>query len=140
MPEVEEHGINDKGKEQWWHVCGVCNKGFWAYKQEYKNCFHCFSSSLFESIPIGRHHTTNSRGISTVYIKLSKDDPYYCMTLKSIGYYGAGWVNEARYLMAKKLGRPLTYNETIKHINGDNTDNRLENLELSKRIFWRKKE
>lgn len=35
-----------------------------------------------------------------------------------------------RKLMEEKLGRNLTPNERVHHINGDKTDNRLENLEL----------
>lgn len=36
----------------------------------------------------------------------------------------------ARYLMEKHLGRPLAANEHVDHINGDCTDDRLENLQI----------
>lgn len=67
----------------------------------------------------------SSSGRVEKFLFVEKDDPLHCMT------DGEGrYAREHRIVMARHLGRPLTREETIHHINGDTLDNRLENLQL----------
>lgn len=80
----------------------------------------------FTSDNVGKKHP-RWRGGKTIdrygYPKLLKPD---CPMSDSKGY-----VYEHRYKMAKKIGRLLTREDVVHHINGIRDDNRIENLELT---------
>lgn len=51
----------------------------------------------------------------------------------------SGWVLEHRLLMEKQIGRLLTSEEEVDHINSDRADNRIENLQVLSRGAHRRK-
>ncbi len=59
------------------------------------------------------------------YIRVDPSHPFFeDMAVNS------GYILEHRFKMAESLGRPLTRNETVHHIDGDRTNNDLSNLQL----------
>lgn len=74
---------------------------------------------------VGGEHT-DPQGYVLVWVP--KEDPLFCMARK--GHEGGGYVPKHRLVMAKKLGRPLTEEETVHHKDGDHGNNRGKNLQL----------
>jgi len=85
-----------------------------------KNRKKCIENHVF-----GKNHPNwkgGKRKHTEGYIEIKvKDHPY----ANSNGY-----VMEHRYIMEQHIGRYLKREESIHHINGNKTDNRIENLEL----------
>lgn len=59
--------------------------------------------------------------------RVAEDDPLLGEDKRGNGDY---WMPQHRLVMARAIGRRLRKSETVHHINGDGTDNRLENLQL----------
>lgn len=82
---------------------------------------------IYESIlEQGRFNISGKLTTPRGYVKvlLRPDSKFLCMADKN------RYVSEHRYVMAQYLGRPLTDNEQVHHIDGDKTNNKLNNLQL----------
>jgi hypothetical protein len=74
------------------------------------------------------HEVLTKYGVINRQKGRSYDSGGYIIVKVGRGYNG--YMKEHRYVMEKHLGRELEPHETVHHINGDKTDNRLENLQL----------
>lgn len=97
-------------------VCVSCYRKI-HYQEHEKNRRYPNGISKERECAIGTKRVTNEGYID---IKIPSDH----------SSLSRDWMKEHRYVMEIFLGRKLLPEENIHHINGDKTDNRLENLEL----------
>lgn len=78
------------------------------------------------------HHDWKGGRIVTpdgyVLVLIHSDDPYFCMGQQKAD--GFRYVLEHRYVMAKKLGRPLRADESVHHKDNNRQNNKPSNLQL----------
>ena len=128
-PHIRKHG----------HVCWICRcvcgvetvvDGPRLKARKVQSC-GCLRTDVAAARWTGANHYKwgGGRNIDdNGYVKLRVPDVARYSSRKS--KRGRGYVSEHIVVMATHLGRPLTALETVHHLNGDKTDNRLENLEL----------
>lgn len=92
-------------------VCVKCGTLFWPVKKDRKYC----SRKCYLAVTDGRRVLA---GYPTIY---RPEHP---------NAWDNGYIFEHRIVMEEAIGRMLEDHETVHHINGIKTDNRLENLQL----------
>jgi hypothetical protein len=117
-----------------WHACEDCGKERWVCivrdKPGSRRCHRCALINknkgwTGENSPCWKGGTIISKkGYVTVFV--DKNDFFYPMAFKKNPY-----VPEHRLVMAKHLGRLLHTWEIVHHINGNKSDNRIENLQIT---------
>lgn len=135
-------------------TCVRCGKGFYAAPSQQNKSKHCSRACLSLTIkdmrPEGNRrcrHCHKKFRTNPAYIARRKSAGIYCSNKcfyahkaiprkgkrDSLGYItmrGTKNIRQHRWVMEQHLGRKLSTNEHVHHINGKKTDNRIENLEV----------
>lgn len=135
LPTCAAHGCDRKS-----NVRGLCNSHYYkARGEELGRCpvDGCENMRRCADQPCPTHWERKLRGDQdwdTRPVRRTRQDTGALSTTKD-GYLrqrtkSGEWVLQHRLVMADHIGRPLTDDENVHHVNGDRKDNRLANLEL----------
>lgn len=107
----------------WWKRLGDCNK-----KTFTGLCRKCNIQTFLRYGASSKNgHWTGGvhKSFGYIYIWVDPSDPLHSMANPD------NYVKRCRIVMAKHIGRCLSLEEVIHHKNGDKTDDRIENLQLT---------
>lgn len=135
MPEIGEIIPGSKTiRRKIWLICPECNSGHWANLSNYLNsgnrpCRICHNKRVSTKCRVRKDYEPGKtlRRQGYIFVRLDVNDPYHSMAEAS------HFVAEHRLVMAKYLGRVLTRDEIVHHINGKRDDNALDNLRIVSR-------
>ena len=125
-------------------ICLTCGKHDYRYTRNL--CILCYSRVYKKENPekeasrAARHHKIRwnerrlKKGLPLDHIFQKKyrfmDGYKYIWMPEHAEARKSGYIQEHRLIMSQHIGRPIDKKETIHHINGIRSDNRIENLEL----------
>jgi predicted nucleic acid-binding Zn ribbon protein len=108
-------------------ICGeTIEREHYARPIERTTCSRRCGATLPKGASKARgHKSINNNGYNQIpRYMLTPEDEYVCPP------DGRHYILEHRLFMARHLGRPLQPHEVVRHLNGDKSDNRIENLAL----------
>jgi endogenous inhibitor of DNA gyrase (YacG/DUF329 family) len=119
-------------------VCTVCGKEFSDYhRQRYDRAFcsfECRNVALQDSEYSKR--MARSREDSHAWKGGETSIGGYTMVIRDVPTkFGTRYIAEQRKIAERAMGRPLTSDEFVHHVNGDKTDNRNCNLLICDRSY-----
>ncbi len=113
----------EKRKNGSMYKCAVCNTDFYASKHREQTAKFCSRRCTSIANP---ENTKKARESSPVMKRAGLKEKRKYVVIRVDGKQ----VREHRFVVEQHLGRKLTKNEHIHHINGNPQDNRLENLQV----------
>ena len=124
-----KHSMWIDGRSHEKKKCVICGKKFIAHHKQ-KTCSpQCMGKNYtLKGLKSGGNNGMWKGGIS------KSGEGYIKLLVPSHPNNQQGYVQEHRLIMEKKLGRYLTKNEIVHHINHNKKDNRIENLLLMTKL------